>query len=295
MNPTALAASILLATCGQLSLAQAQPEKPPAPPANQPDAGPAQPAADPASDREALRARLVRRQEETRQSLARLERALKLLEEGEPTDRVREEAGGTMRRGDRRDGHTGPPRHRGDDGPPTRESLMAFLQEHNPELAARMTAMRTSNPELADRILSRIEPHFREIAAERDPEMKELRIQNLRLGWELMGASRDLGQALREDSKGAEAEQAREALRALLGTQFDLQVKLHRREIALLEERIGKLREEMEKQSSDKDAYIAEKLQQIEQMSRRYMERIRERHEREKDSKDRAEPGPAKR
>ena len=271
-RPIALAASFLLAAGSSLAQEQARPAAEP----NAPRAARPEP-----EDREALKARLERRQDETRQSLTRIERALKMLDEGQPTDRVREEA--SMRRGN------GGSRSRGPDGapqpphPPTREALAAFLLEHNPELASRLDELKVSNPEMADRILSRIEPHFREIAAERDAEMKELRTQNLRLGWEIMGAARELGQALRADPAGAAADQTRATLRALLANQFDLQVKLHKREIMLLEERVARLRQEMEQQSTDREKYVADKIEQMESWSKRAIQRERERHEQQGD------------
>jgi hypothetical protein len=250
------------------------------PPAQPPESTQPQPS----DDREALQARLERRLEESKQSQAKIEKALKMLEEGEPTDKVREEAGGLFRRpGGDQPGGPGPRRRGPDgDGPPrqhgapiAREAILTFLDQNNPELAARLRDNAKTNSEDADRILARIEPHFREITAERDQQMRELRTKNLRLGWELMSNSRTLGESLRNE-KVAEADQARARIRELLGSQFDLQVQIQDREITLLEKRLLDLRKKADERTSGRDAYIEEKLTQIESMAKRWRERASE-------------------
>jgi hypothetical protein len=292
----AIAASLLLGFAGVNAGAQDQPEKarPEQPPAKEP--GP-RPERQP-EDRESLKARLQRRLDETRQTETRLERALKMLEEGQPEDRVREEAGPLRRGGgEHREPPPGgmppPPRHGPpQQGPEFRAALVGFIDANMPELSARLKNLGAENPEMLERIYSRIEPHFREIAAERDAEMKDLRTQNLRLGWEIMNAARDLGQALRAEPAGPELEQARQKLRPLLASQFDVQVRLHTREVQLLEQRIARLREEMAEQSSDKDAYVAQKLQQMEAMAKRWQQRERERREGPREGGERRHPKP---
>jgi hypothetical protein len=274
-------AAALLIAGSTVALGQAQPAT----------ETPAQPAAQPTDqmredDRELLKARLQRRLEDYRSMEERLERALKMLDEGQPTDRVREEAFPVRRGGP--EGREGPrPDSRPElrlerpDGPPhgdqpiDREAMLRFLDRHNTELAQRLRSAVQDNPEMVDRTLRRFEPHFREVMAERDDQMRELRIENLRIGWDLMSASREFGQSLRADPASEQTLQARQRVRAVLGRHFEVQVKLHEREIHLLESRIARLRAEIQEQSSDPEAYIQNKLTQIESMVQRYGERSR--------------------
>jgi hypothetical protein len=251
----------------------------------QPEQRPQRTAAEGADDRETMKARLQRRLQESRETQERLERAISLLEQGETTDRVREEAGGPMRRMGPRDrgegppgahagGQDGEPGQRPPPGAPSREAILRFLDEHNPELAGRLRETLRDNPEAGERIIRRIEPHFREIAAERDPEMRGYRIESMRLGWEILSSSRQLTDALRKGEAGAEpAAAARGELRSLLGAQFDLQVRMHDREIALLERRLAELRQRVLERTESRDSFIADKTAQIESMAQRIAER----------------------
>jgi hypothetical protein len=269
-------------------------DRPPGPPDE------AQAPLTPEQERAALKARLERRLSESKQNQERLESAIKKLDAGEPLENVRDASpgpgrerpgsrDGPMRRpmgpdfmgernsprreGGRPEGPGGSGEPGAPGGPGDREPVLRMLERANPELYERFMEVRRESPERAEQMLARIEPHMRELIAERDPEMLRLRIQTMRNGWELMGASRRLGELVRGGGDAAEVQEAQERIRALLGSHFDTQVKLHEREIAVLEERLARVRREMAEQTSGREGFISSKFDQI-------MTAIRERPER---------------
>jgi hypothetical protein len=164
---------------------------------------------------------------------------------------------------------------------------MDMLRRANPELHKKIEDARAENPEAADRILQRVAPHMRELMAERDQEMLRLRIESMRNGWEIMGAMRDLGDTIRSEAPPEELDAARTRLAGLLGSHFDLQVKLHEREISVLEDRLAQLRKEMDEQSSGKESFVQQKLDQA-------VNAIRDRVEREKKGEAPPRRGPGR-
>src|SRR5690606_7663533 len=97
---------------------------------------------------------------------------------------------------------------------PDREAVLKFLREHAPEIAERIGQERERNPRMVERILGGMESRIGTIMAERDREMRELRTRELRASWEVLGATRALGDALRNeegDAAGAAAERLRSA------------------------------------------------------------------------------------
>src|SRR2546427_637035 len=82
--------------------------------------------------------------------------------------------------------------------PPQRPAVLAFIREHNPALADRVEAALRDNPQAGDRIIGRLEPQVREIMAERDPETRELRLAEMKNGFETLGAMRQFRDSVRE-------------------------------------------------------------------------------------------------
>lgn len=261
---------------GCLVVAGAQ--QPPGPTGAQPPAGAPR---DPAQDRASLQARLERSLTENKVRQQKIEDALARIKRGDSLDSIRDtldvgpgwgrpgDEGGRGRgrngaqapsvgprpEGARRDGQA-PPRLE----PAEREAVLAFVTEHNPPMAERLRASLKDNPDMGERSLARLAPHIREVMAERDPEMRQLRIEEMRSGWETMAAMRKLGDALRKDAAGSEAKEAEAQARELLGAHFDMQVKLRNREIAVLEERIAQIRQELGDKLSERQQYIDQRL-----------------------------------
>lgn len=283
--PASLLSTVIVAAGAGLAAAQQ-----PVAPAQQ-SATPVQqrPPEPPGSGSAELRARLERRLADSQALQERLERALKRLDEGASTDEVR-----GMIEPERRGGPGGPGgpdrpprgegRGRGGPGgddvgfrpPPKMEpdAVLAFLDQHNPDWAKRLREASKQNPQMVERLLDRLEPHIREAQAERDPETRELRIAELRIGYEVMGATRRFTETLRRNAPAPEVEQARADLSRVLGEHFDVRAMLREREIVALEQRLTELRAEVRDRQARKESFVAERLTQLARF-------VEERHERQ--------------
>jgi hypothetical protein len=154
------------------------------------------------------------------------------------------------------------------------EAVLAFLDQHNPEWAKRLREASKQNPQMVERLLDRLEPHIREAQAERDPETRALRIAELRIGYEVMGATRRFTEALRRNAPAPEVERARADLSRVLGEHFDVRAQLREREIVALEQRLTELRAEVRDRQAKKETFVAERLTQLAKF-------VEERHERQ--------------
>lgn len=254
-----------------------------------PEAGvamPQSPDPSPDADRAALRARIERRLAEMRTIQARLEDALRRLEQGEATENVRlaVEPGQGMRRSGRPEGESGrlvlrragppgpepPPPHV--DVPPRplpREAVIEFVERHNPALGERLRHALQEHPQTVERILARLEPHVRELLAERDPQTRELRLEEMRLGWQTMETVQRLSETMRREPDSEQAvQQIAEHLRELLERQFDVQLQLRQRELAVLEERLAQVRRDISERVSEREAFVQRRLEQAMRLAR---------------------------
>ena len=231
-------------------------------------------------ERASLKARLERRLAEDEQSIARTKDALARLNKGESAESVQRSLGPQRRGGG---GPEGNGTHRNEPPPKVeasdRDMVMGFLAEHSPDLATRIKAQQKDNPPSAERTIGRLAPHIREALTERDPELRQLRIADLRAGWETMSAMRALIDALRKDPAGVEARTAEVKARELLAVQFDTQVKLRNREITTLEERIAQIRQELSEKLGEKDGYVAQRIKFAQERAKQPAQRGREKSE----------------
>ncbi len=244
------------------------------------------------NDPAAMKARLERWLEETRHREEVIVAALKRLNEGASPDDVRKsmEPGARAPRGaQNREGGDNRPRREGpgamrDPGPPMdREQVLAFIDKQNPEFAARMRTMAKDAPDAAERVLSRLGPQIHEIQAERDDQTREIRTAQLNNGWEVMAAVRSIREATKSGDAAARAKAVDHA-RALLGQGFDLRVRLHEREVTVLEDRLAKLKQGLVEERSGRDNFVAERLRQVTEP--------RERRDQKPDSKSESGPAP---
>lgn len=272
-----------LAAAWAVAAAPADRLQPPADPPPQPD------------DRGALRVRLERRLEQVRRDEERLTQALEKLEAGEPLEEVRGAAEGP-RDGPR--GRPGPGRRGAGgprpDGPPPPggpppqgrvdpHAIMEFIRAHTPELAARLDELRRRDPQAADRLMERLQGRVREVLSERDPALREARTAEFRHMPRMFEVSRRFTQAIRRGAPEAEAAAARTALRSAIGEQFDLRLKRHQAEISVLEERVTRIRREVEDYTTRREQVIDAALERAEKRARE--------PERDGDAPD-APPGP---
>ncbi|MBX3377487.1 MAG: hypothetical protein KF678_10850 [Phycisphaeraceae bacterium] len=227
-------------------------------------------------DRAAFRARLERAAAESKRRWERLEAAIRRLDGGASVDDVRRETETPGPRGEGRGPRPGP---RGDEprtgeprrGPEpandgerlSREEVLSLLETMNATFAAKIKEAMTENPAMAGRILDRMEPMVREIKSERDPEMKGLRIRDLTLGFELVGATRAFVEARRADPESQATKEAETKLRGLFAEHFDLRTQMHRQEIVSLERRIGQIREDLDRQLSNRETMIERRMEDV--------------------------------
>jgi len=243
-----------------------------------------QPENRPPEDRASFKARLERMLSESKRRQERLEGAIKKLDEGAPVEQVRQEADGPRPPGGSRDpnaqrpprngsgprgpGEQGPrgedPRRPGGQPPQGRmppEEVLAIIESVNPDIAAKFRQGMKDNAAFTSRILDRLEPTAREIKTERDPAMKQLHIDNLKNGFDLLGATRAFADANRADPTSDATKQAATKLREVLGVHFDIRTKLHQQEVVLLERRIKQLRDDLAEQLTGREKFIEGRIE----------------------------------
>jgi hypothetical protein len=263
-------------------------------------------ASDPPPDpeRTAMRERLERRLNETNRIRDRLEAAIKQIDQGATLDDVRagvfipgefrrppgekdrgdasrlegrrsgpERADGGPPPEDRRGGPPGP--REGGDPAADRRLVMGFLERYDPPMAERIKALLNDRPDDAGRWLGRLAPRIRELMAEKDDELRDLRIAEFRNGQSIMDAARRLGESMRDPAAPEQAEKTRAELREALGRQFDLRAKVHEREIAVLESRVRELRAELDEQTGKRDSYIDQRVEEIRRFTSEWAEHER--------------------
>jgi hypothetical protein len=275
---TLLRAGLLAASCIALYLAPgAAAQETPSPP--QPESQPeSQPEQDQATSADAanLRARLTRILEHLEGTSATVRTAIEKIDAGGSAAEAIDELGGPMlvrqlsqdwerwhrARVERRPPQaahpeTSPP----PDGPPQADlrRVMAFLEEHAPEFAARMAEVRTGSPRRAEVLLGRLGPRVAEILAtrERDPALAEIMTREFKVSMELLEVGGQVARA-RRGGDDARLEELRPALARLAAEQVELRLQRREHEISVLAERIASLREELEQQREEREALIDE-------------------------------------
>lgn len=233
-------------------------------------------------ERQGMRARLQRRLEETRRAQDRLESALRALDEGAAPAEVRRHLRGSESEGREkpsgpRPKHGGPPGREGRDGPDVEgDPAFRMLHEHAPELAERLRRGMREDPRLARRVVSWLGPRLHEFAAERDPALMRLRIDELKEGMEIAEITRGLARAIltkEPEQDRIESEKAR--LRAAMERQHDLRLQIQHREIELLGERLERLRAEVSRGPEERERIIDGRLDEIVATIERYRGRGR--------------------
>jgi len=243
--------------------------------------------------REAATARLQRRLEDAERQRARLADAIKRIDAGEPADEVMRELDaarlGPDDRGPRpwRDGmgldqraperpdradRPGPPgagRPTEGQAGPDAEEVRAFIQQSFPELWRRFEELRRGSPEIAERHFGRFLPKVREAMElrESDPEMFEMRVEEIRGGIDAMVCVREYREALSlpegDTARSERLAKAQGDLRRVLGEQFDLRLKLQEHELRMLSARMDSLRKEIEQKRGERDSAVNDMLERI--------------------------------
>ena len=222
-------------------------------------------------DAQELRSRLELRLEQADALRARLAEMIDALDRGECPDEVLGPVGRRLL--ERRLGEMpglGPAglRHRAGLGPPPGgaevdlEEVRAFIDEHLPLLAARLEEAEGVDPERAERMLSRMAPRLGEImlARDEDPAFARLRLDEMRTGMDILGATRSFRQA-RES--GGDLDAARAELRALVERQVDLRLRLERHRIDRGRADLAEAEARLAEQQARREALVEEHLSRI--------------------------------
>lgn len=182
--------------------------------------------------------------------------------------------------------HKGPPppgyEGRGDKGPDG-DKRGGPRPLTDAELDQAMDVMRQVDPEAASRLEPLLVERREEVAAElqhkfprmgwflrlkeRDPEMYQLRVDDLRLSREQWVLGKQLREAKaaeekHEPTKG-DIDAIDEKLEQVLAAHFDVRQKIRERELAGLEAQIERLREELEKRADERDELIEKRKEEL--------------------------------
>jgi hypothetical protein len=250
----------------------------------------------PPVDRDKLKEELTRRLEETKRTQARLEQALARLNDGgDPADIRRETMPGRFRDRLRRAARDDAPgldrpldpqenRARGEPGPlprgpqgpkgagpmndrkltpDDRDRMLKFLDEHMPRIGKRFHEALKDNPQIAEGLLGRLAPKFRELEATQhsQPELFKLRVDDMRAAITLQEAARMWRPKLRgKDATDDDRRAAREALTVAISEQFDARLALREHELKMLEDRIGEARREIDEMHTNRDKRIDDEV-----------------------------------
>ena len=210
--------------------------------------------APPEFDGRLMRQRVQEELDHSRRQCARLEQALRRLDEGDAPREVWRE----MR--EQRDERPVAENITDDD----RARVVAYLREHAPEMGERLAAATREHPRGADFIVGRVLAQLREIDRLRSeqPELGEVRERALSVGLRMRQAVMRLHHARQEDDAEATG-QAETELRGLIGEQFDLDRRIRGFEIERLGEELARMRAEHEERLAQRDQIVTEQLEQL--------------------------------
>lgn len=144
------------------------------------------------------------------------------------------------------------------------------LDEMQPRVAERLRSLREENPERFEASLSRIGPHALHMAnlRENDPQAYELRVRENELGIEAMHLARKARHAADDDDEQAR-EAVRQELKQILEQQFEVRTQLLEHEMAQVESRLEKLRDQLGEQKQQREQFIERRYELIMRFSRR--------------------------
>ncbi|MDQ7014205.1 MAG: hypothetical protein Q9O74_09950 [Planctomycetota bacterium] len=265
---------------------RAQPPPASPPPTTQHDRSGAETTTDVSPAR--LRARLASLLEELESNTTKIRSVIEILDEGGTAEEAIQAMGGPARvrrlaefwgqwswfsQNEGRDGRPGAtqrprngPAERGADRGPggdraadiSAERVSRFLEEHAPELAAKIRELRAQDPRRAEFFEKRLRPRVAEIliARQHDPELGDLLTREFRVSMELIDAGRRYARMVATQNEGLDL--AREKLRTLAAAQVDLRLARRERDIRQLAARLEALQAEVDLQREDRDRYIDE-------------------------------------
>lgn len=141
------------------------------------------------------------------------------------------------------------------------KQVLAFLQKHHPESVEELNALKSRSPRLYSRRLAKLDKELTQLEQikAKDPEHYENLVKEKVLGFKSAGLARAYRQSRDESEKAA----IKNDLAKLLDELFDYRQENRAREIAILEERVHKLKELQKARQDNKGEIVTKRLDQL--------------------------------
>ncbi len=201
----------------------------------------------------------------------RIDEAIAALDEGQPTHEVLR---GVLQDHERMS-RMGEPRRvtarepSGELEPLSEEDAAALVKEHLPDLHARLTGSDAALPGLRSVAMQRIANRVRGVLGEteEDPELRVLKLAELRAGADVFDAVRRYREASQagEDARAT----ARDELVAVIGAQFDARQAVAQAELDRLEQRVERMRADIVRMDARRAEEIDRMLDRVERSPER--------------------------
>lgn len=146
------------------------------------------------------------------------------------------------------------------------EQAIAVIRQIRPDLAQRLEQMQQEDPESVQAAIKREFPrlrHFLELQRV-DPELFELRVQDVKLAYRSHQLATDLRAA--QDQAQADPQQAqslRQQLETAVREHFEIRQRIREHELTRLERQIELLRAQLQARSQTRDELIAQRIGEL--------------------------------
>lgn len=148
---------------------------------------------------------------------------------------------------------------------PALEDVRSFIRRHLPQLSERIELAGEDNPEAAERMLRRMAPRFGDIIERErdDPAFARMRVEEMRIGMEIVEQSRTLRRLDDERAAPERVEEARSSLRQLLGRQLDLREKLETHRLSQMEREIAEARAGLRERAGRREQILDQNFERV--------------------------------
>jgi hypothetical protein len=142
-----------------------------------------------------------------------------------------------------------------------KDELEAFLKKHFPERFEELSRLDETAPRIFNRAINQMLPQLLRLMhmEEDDPEEFPIRLEEVKLSFEVRGAMR----RLRLASGPEERARLLPEVRGMLARKFDLRQRMHRAEIQKLEGRLAEAKAGLERREADKEKIIDRELEDV--------------------------------
>ncbi len=149
--------------------------------------------------------------------------------------------------------------------PEDRTRIAGEIAKHNPDLAAQLTKLREKSPDAADRVVDSLAERMRGMRdlEQRDPDAFKLRQREIKGLFNVLRLRREYADAVRAKSDEAALGELRKQLQVAVAEQWDVKAQLDEKQIADLEKRLERLRQEKLNKSKNRDTAITDTTNSI--------------------------------